>query len=92
MPKAYKEKTILQALRETPDPKAVAERLDAHPSTVYRAIKRSGIDLDLIKQMNGMPSYRKRLTIQYLVQKGISQTELARRLGVTPQYINQLAA
>ena len=91
MPRPNRDKQIIQALRRNPEPKLVAADLNISPRTVYRAIERTGVDLDLLRQVHELPADQERQAYMFLVQNGISKSEVARRFGVSIQYVSQVA-
>lgn len=91
MPRPNRDSEIIRALRANPQPKEIAAQLGIALCTVYRAIKRSGVDLELLRKVHDLPTYQKRLAYQYLASQGIPKSDIARRFGVTLQYISQVA-
>lgn len=91
MPRPNRDKEIIRALRKNPEPKAVAAELNIAVCTVYRAIKRSGADLDLLRKIHELPAYQEHLAYRYLAERGIPKTDIARKFGVSVQYISQVA-
>lgn len=91
MPRPNRDKEIIRALRANPDPKAVAAEQGITTRTVYNAVKRSGVDLDLLRKIHELPAHQEHLAYRYLAERGIPKTDIARKFGVSVQYISQVA-
>lgn len=86
--KRYRE--IIRALRKNPDPKVVAEETGYNKSTVYRAIDRMGVELDLLKVFAERSPEAEKKAYRYLDEQGIPKSEIARKCGVTVSYVSQV--
>lgn len=84
-----RDKRIVRALRNDPNPKEVATDVGCHISTVYRVIDRSGLDLDLLRELKDAPAKVEALTYRMLMACDIPQKEIARRAGVSESYVSQ---
>jgi DNA-binding CsgD family transcriptional regulator len=86
MPLQPDHKEIRKAVRTLPYPAEVARAMDVHPATVYRACK--GMDLKLLRDIKES-DISERDVVQSLASR-LPDSLVAKKLGVSPQYINQL--
>lgn len=84
-----RDKRMMKALRRDPDPASVARAFGVDESTVYRAIKRTGVSLDLLRAVSCRPPGTESACYHYLADNGVKPAEIARKFGVTVQHVSQ---
>lgn len=86
MSKRPDRKKIRKAVRMHPYPAVVAQKMNVHQATVYRAC--AGMDLKLLRDIKES-ELDERDVVQSLASR-LPDSVVAKKLGVTPQYVNQL--
>lgn len=79
---------IRKKIRQTPNPRLVAQELGVSLATIYRHI--AGMDLKLIRELSQLPDEDRQAAIEELAQR--APDTLQRSLGVSRQYIHTLKA
>lgn len=78
---------VKKSLRVTGSPKHAAKQFGVSPSTIYRFLQDEGIDIQFLKHARKHGTYH---VASALSNIGTSNTEIARKLAVSPAYISQV--
>lgn len=84
-----RDKKMMRALRRDPDPARVAKQFGVNESTVYRAIKRQGVELKLLRAIDRRRPGKEQACYQYLYNNEVPMSEIAKKFGVSVSYVSQ---
>ena len=76
----------VKIVRKLKNPDAIATECECSVASVYRFAKANGIDFKLLKMLDEMDE---RLLVRTM-RVHLKDVEIAQKLAVSPQYINQL--